>query len=496
MLEKIKRTFTHTIIFSLGALGTKVVGFILLPIYTDRLAPEAYGVLGLLEMVDLLGVHFISFALQNALFRWYTLSNDVLKKKQYVFTIVVFLLVVSSLSFMLVLPFRAFLSYLLFDSPRYGHLLIFTMFSIAFQVISRIQLTLLRIEEKSLVYIKVVISQFVLSLILNIYFVVFLEWKVEGILLAQVISYSVVLLALLPYLIRKMYPGLALEGLKEMLAFSSPMMVAAIAATLLSMGDRFFLTKLASLTSAGLYALGFKLTNVIKVFIIDPFLLGFPIVGWRVVKEDSQPKRYFSKVFTYFVLMLTWLALGISVFSKDIVETFVPNQAYWSGQKVIPFLALGIIMMGIQRALFFILQIPKATKTIPLIVGVSAALNFALNWVLIPKYDFMGAAYANVSAYFFGVGLSYIVAQKHYPIQYELRRLIMLVGIAGILFSITLFLNDFSLLERLLCKGIIVISFPLILYLLNFYEPVEIDRISGSLRKWRKKVMAMFSGVR
>jgi O-antigen/teichoic acid export membrane protein len=174
----------------------------------------------------------------------------------------------------------------------------------------------------------------------------------------------------------------------------------------------------------------------------------------------------------------------------------VPNQAYWDGQKVIPFLALGIIMMGIQRALFFILQIPKATKSIPLIVGVSAALNFTLNWILIPKYDFMGAAYANVSAYFFGVSLAYFIAQKHYPMQYEIKRMAMLLSIAAGLFLITLVFGNFSLIERVLYKGVIVMSFPVILYLVNFYDPVEIDRIKGSLRKWRKKVMAKFPGVR
>jgi O-antigen/teichoic acid export membrane protein len=494
MLEKIKKTVSHSLVFSLGALGTKLVGFILLPIYTNELPPEAYGILGLLEMVDLLGVHFMSFALHNALFRWYTLSGDTNKRKQYVFTIVVFLLMVIAVSLLLVIPARRLLSNLLFETAIYSHLLLFTMGSISLQVIGRIQLTLLRIEEKSFTYIKVVVSQFVLSLLLNILFVVYLGWKVEGILLAQVISYGMVIMLLLPYLLRKMIPRLVVDELKQMLAFSTPVMIAAIAATLLSMGDRFFLTRLSELTAVGLYALGYKLTNVIKVFVIDPFLLGFPIVGWRVVKEDQNPKRYFAKVMTYFVMVLTWLSLGIAAFSSDVIHTFVPNPAYWDAQKVIPLLAMGIVMMGVQRAFLFILQIPKATQTIPVIVGISAVINFALNWLLIPHYNFMGAAYANVSANLFGALLAYQVVQKHYPMRFEVKRLLLLLVTGVLLYGLTLWCNQLSLIPRVLSKGMLIMMYPVWLYGLNFYEAVEVDRIRGSLKKWLGKAIYWCSG--
>lgn len=51
--------------------------------------------------------------------------------------------------------------------------------------------------------------------------------------------------------------------------------------------------------------------------------------------------------------------------------------------------------------------------------------------------------------------------------------------------------NDYSLLLRIIYKGIIIASFPFILYLIRFYEPVELDRIRGSSKKMEQENFAL-----
>lgn len=488
MLDKLKRTVKHSAIFALGKIGAKLVGFILLPIYTRELSTAQYGILALLEMADLLGGHVLSLSLQNALFRWYALAQDENKKGNYVFTLAVFLSGVSLLSLLLALPGRAYISQFLFETPEYGAYIIYLLISIILQNLGRIPFTLLRIEEKSLRFAVLVGLQFAVSLALNIYFVAFLKWGIEGVLLAQVLSSGAVLAALLPYSLKRMRFRFEGRELKEMLAYSYPIMFAAIAATVLSLGDRFLLTRLSTLSEVGLYSLGYKFTNILKVFIIDSFLLGLPIIGWQVVRENQQPQRFFSKTLTYFVFFLLWLGLILCAYAKGIIHLFAVDSAYWDAYRVVPFLAVGAVLMGIQRVFFFQLEIPRKTRYIPLIVGGAALLNVALNLVLIPYFDMMGAAYANVLSNLATVLAAYYAVQKFYPVRYELRRMAVLFAVAAALYLLTLPFDHFSLSERMIYKGVVILSFPFVLYFIRFYEPVEIERLRGSAKKWSRKI--------
>lgn len=488
MLDKLKRTVKHSAIFALGKIGAKLVGFVLLPIYTRELSTAQYGILALLEMADLLGGHVLSLSLQNALFRWHALAEEEHKKGGYVFTLTVFLLGVSLLNLVLVLPGRAYISQFLFETPEYGAYIIYLLISIILQNLGRIPFTLLRIEEKSLRFAVLVGLQFAISLVLNIYFVAFLKWGIEGVLLAQVLSSGAVLAALLPYWLKRMYFRFEGRELKQMLAYSYPIMFAAIAATVLSLGDRFLLTRLSTLSEVGLYSLGYKFTNIIKVFIIDSFLMGLPIIGWQVVRENQQPQRFFSKTLTYFVFFLLWLGLLLSAYAKGIIHLFAVDSAYWDAHRVVPLLSVGAVLMGIQRVFFFQLEIPRKTQYIPLLVGGAALLNVALNLLLIPYFAMMGAAYANVLSNLATVLAAYYVVQKFYPVRYELKRMAVLFALAAGLYLLTLPFDQFSLLERMIYKGVVILSFPLVLYWIGFYEPVEIERLRGSAQKWSQKI--------
>jgi hypothetical protein len=65
-----------------------------------------------------------------------------------------------------------------------------------------------------------------------------------------------------------------------------------------------------------------------------------------------------------------------------------------------------------------------------------------------------------------------------------MRKIVIMFVVGAALSVSSLFLNGLELLPRLILKTAGVISFPFILYLFNFYEPVEIQSIKGFLAKW------------
>ena len=473
MFQKIKQTAKHTTIFALGKISTKLVGFILLPIYTKEISVTDFGILGLLEVIDLLGSNVLSIGMPQALLRWHSLADSALKKRKIVFTTFFFLFLVFSSAIILASPFKESLSNTLFNKPQYGFFIIYVFISISFANLARIPQAVLRIEEKSLYYSLTILGQFTISLFLNIYFVAFRKLGVEGILLANVISNGLLLISLLPYLIKRMIIKFDAHLLKEMLAFSYPFIFIALSTTILSLGDRYILTKLSTLSQVGLYSLGYKISNVLKIFVVDSFTLGLPIIGWQLVKDNEHPKEYLAKIFTYLSFVLLWLGLIISIHARNLIQVFALNREYWDAYQVIPFLILGVVLLGWQQHLFFILQIPKKTKQISVILAIAAISNIIANIILIPDHNMMGAAYATIISFFIAFLLALIAVHKYYPIKFEIKRILLLLGTALVVFIISFYINTPYPILNLCLKILISLIYPAILFVVPFYEDDE-----------------------
>ena len=69
MIGDIKKAFRKTAVYSLGNMGTKLIGLILIPLYTDQdyLTVSDYGALGVLEITAQVLVALMSFTLSRAL---------------------------------------------------------------------------------------------------------------------------------------------------------------------------------------------------------------------------------------------------------------------------------------------------------------------------------------------------------------------------------------------------------------------------------------------
>ncbi len=490
MLSDLKTSFKHTIFYAIGNLAPKLSGFILLPIYTKLISVADYGILGLFELVEVLSANILVCGMPQVLLRWYGLTSEIEKKKKYIFTILLFLICVCGASFLLVSLGKNFLSRLLLNNTEYGDYFLILFTTIILSVLSRVPLTILRSEEMSYQYAICVFLQFTTNLIANIYFVAILKLGVKGILISQALSSTFIFLILSPYLLSRINIKVDLPELKEMVAFGYPFIFSGTALTILSLGDRYLLAQLATFDEVGLYTLGYKFSNLIKVLLVDAFILGLPAIGWKIVKENKHPQHFFSKTLTYYVFALLWCGLIASAYGKGIIHRFAVNQAYWDAYQVMPYLVLSIVFLGMQFVFFFQLQIPRKTKTIPLITGGSALLNILLNIILIPKLGIMGAAYATVLSQLTSLIFAYRTVQKFYPINYEFNRIFMLFISSIILFLLTTLFNNYSLGERIFYKGMIILSFPVVLYFLNFYTEFEIAKIRGSIKNWSRNFLS------
>ncbi|MCB9248558.1 MAG: polysaccharide biosynthesis C-terminal domain-containing protein [Ignavibacteriales bacterium] len=120
----------------------------------------------------------------------------------------------------------------------------------------------------------------------------------------------------------------------------------------------------------------------------------------------------FSKTLTYYTFILILVGLGISFFSKELIEILAKKQEYWESYSVIPIISLAFVLKGIQYIYSLSFHYSKRTSYNAAIVIISSLLNVALNIVLVDEFSYIGAAYAILIATLFMMWLSYHYGQR------------------------------------------------------------------------------------
>ena len=485
MLKSIKISLKDTIIYGLGNVAVKVVGLILIPLFTNPkfFSTEEFGVMGILEISGVVLTALLASGLPQSLTRWFW-DKDHRGNQKGIFFMSLSTQITISLAFCIVLiPLSGMISSLIFSKPVWGKAITFVILASGIQSINNVINTLMRLQSKSVLY--TITNLFKLSFVLAItlYFILSKKMGLEGYYLAQVIGNAFIVLLLLGYAIKNSRVFFDKEIFKSMNVYGFPLLLANISAALLTVIDRFSLNSLTVLKSVALYTLAFKITSVLKLVLVDSIKLA---LGPMMIKRIGTPgsPRFYSKVLLYSSFILMFAIVGVSLFSFEIIKVIATSRAYWDAVIIIPFLALSIFFVNMKEVTVYGLHIAKKTKIIGSIVVFATVLSLVLNILLIPVWDITGAAIATLLSQFAYWYACYFFSQKVFFIPYEIKKItIMLVTGAALSFA-GLLLNGMDLLPRIAIKVAFLASFPFILYLFRFYEPIELKSMKEIAGKW------------
>jgi O-antigen/teichoic acid export membrane protein len=167
--------------------------------------------------------------------------------------------------------------------------------------------------------------------------------------------------------------------------------------------------------------------------------------------------------------------LAISMFAQPLVRFMSPPD-YWRAAHVIPIVGLAYVLVGLSYFFRVGLQYTKKTKYLGYAVGASAALNVPLNFILIPRFHAMGAAWATLLSFAVLSLATWRVGQRNYAIPFEYARLAKLLTAGVIIFAVSRLFPVESLVPSLLFYTACLMMLPLLLHGLRFFEDHELDR--------------------
>ena len=265
------------------------------------------------------------------------------------------------------------------------------------------------------------LSKLLIVLTLTIYFIVFRHIGVKGIYQAQVIGNSLLILFVLPYTIKNCRIYFDFSVTKAMSRYGFPILLANFAAAALNVIDRFSLNSLAALKYVAIYTLAYKISSVLKLVVVDSIKMAVtPLVLQKMEAPDN--KRFYSKTLLYSSYVLMLGIIVISLFSYEIIKLITGSKEYWESFYVVPLLSLSVFFLNLRETSSYALIIKKKTRIIGLIVVFSCILNVALNILLIPKLDILGAALATLITQLCYWLMNFYFSQKEYYIPYELGK--------------------------------------------------------------------------
>lgn len=482
MLPLLKSTAKSSLIYSLGNISTKIVGFLLIPLYTKYLPLADYGVLGIMEVISVAITVIFGLSLYTGFARWYFDKDYVEKQKSLFFTSVIVLLSICLILIIFLNPFSNLLSVLLFKQTSFSRLFSFMIIVSALQIISALPSALLRLQEKPFLFISTNILRLFLTLVFTIIFMVHYKHGLIGIYEAQLISNIAYLVCLTPYMFKNFEYKFEFLALRDMLSFCLPLVLASISAVIISFTDKYLLNVMKSLADSGLYSFSFKISNTIYYLLVDSVNLALAPIIFKIMYEKNN-QRFYSKIVTYLSFLVLICIMALSFFGKELIELISSNKAYYDAYKYMPILSFAALFMMLKDAMIRALNIVKKSKVISFTIICVSFANILLNFIFIPYFMTIGASLAYLLTQILSFGLLYYFAQKYYPIKYEIKKIGIMLLLAGFLTICAFMLNHFPLFPAICLKLLLLVAFPFILYFLNFYEPIELRRIKQILTR-------------
>lgn len=486
MIADIRRTFRKSLIYAMGNMATKLVGLILIPLYTDLkyFNISDYGALGILEVTSQVLVAILALALAQSLTRWFWDVAYIEKQKSIFFTTTFVLTLLSVLITLTMLPFSGFFSKLLFQNYSYNYIIKLVIISSGFQVITSHILALARLQEKAALYSLTNIIRLTVTLGLTVYFIVGLNKKLDGIFEATVIGSFLSLLILIPYALKNCHWHFEWHILKEMLIFGYPLIIASISGVFFSVIDRYFLNFMRDLDDVGIYNLGYKLSSTINVVVITSIQLALtPIMMKKMNNPDN--KQFYSQTLIYFSFLLMFCIIGLSIFSLEGIKLFVNNRLYWDSVYVVGILSLASLFSMMKDQVLIGLHITKKTKITGTVIVVATGINVLLNALLIPRWGIYGAAMGTLFSQMAFFGIIYKKAQQFYTIPYELPKIGILLAVGVILITVGLLLNPLSAVIRLPLKIMLLFLYFVFLNWFNFFTKQEKEIVKKLINTWK-----------
>lgn len=425
LLNSLKSFSKDAFYFGASSIISRLVGFILIPVFTKYLTPEDYGIMTLLGFYTLFYSPISHMGFQGAMFRYVGFSKDLNEERSFMQTALFTTIIISSLISLLAYFCIDLINLLLFDTTKYNHLLFITLITSYFTSLSQIFYSYLRVKRKVKLIFRLSLVNLFCSVFFNVMLIVYFELGLTGAIYALLISSVFSFLLGLFFVNIKWNFKIHKNKLKKMARYGLPNVPAYLQAIIMVLFGQYYLGRNFSTENLGLYAIAWKFCLPLQL------IMGIINNAWKAFKFDLfKNNKNNSTVLTYFPILMIFIYcvifLLIVLWGGDFLILFTDIE-FHSAAKYVPILALIPLFNAFYLTFGSYIAFGKSQTFQPFIAGIGLIFTIVLSLIFIPKYSIYGVGFSTASGWLIMSILAYFYGQYLFKIDFKIFKLLVFI---------------------------------------------------------------------
>jgi len=467
---RLKRLFGNTMVFTAGKFISKLLVFLMMPLYTACLSEAQYSTADLITQLANLLIPLACLGISEGIFR-----NAAAKEgdKQAFFSSGIAILGISTAAFLLLSPLLLLLEYF---APYLWLIILFVLCSNFHSVCAQYVCAIGRTKT----FAAQGILNTALNIAFNLLFLLGFGMKIEGYVLSVVCADFVTTLVLIVFCrLRKAFSlkKISRKLMGEMLRFSLPLIPTTVFWWITGVSDRYLVARMRSDTENGLYAAAYKIPTLLT-YMVSVFNEAWRLSAVRESDDADSCADFFGKVFRYYVAIVFVGGAFLIAFAK-VGSILLFADSYYDAWLYVPILVLATVFTSFDSFLASAYFTKKKTMASFYTSMVGAVLNIILNLIWIPAWGAVGASVATLISYFVVFVLRAATMHRYIRFNLQIPRIaINTVLLAGMVVIMMLELPLWMLWIGLLCAAVVGLNAPALISMLRMVP----DMIKGRLK--------------
>lgn len=272
-----------------------------------------------------------------------------------------------------------------------------------------------RWELRSAHYASVSIVMSVVTALVSVWLTWFLDFGLLGLLSGLAVGSVTGTVMGLYWLRASIRITFSASQLRQMLRFSTPLVVSGVSVWLTLYADRLMIQSLLSVEQVGLYGIGFRVASLAGLVIMGFQAALTPLVYLHYQKNETPEQL--AEIFRLFFFFFLVILLFLGIYAIDLLRIMTTPEFYASSVVVI--YLVPAILLSSMYVFSPGIAIAKKTHLVVWINVIGGTLNISLNFFLIPFFGIEGAALATLISYFSVFMLYLHYGQRYYRIPHR-----------------------------------------------------------------------------
>ena len=390
MAGKYKYLLKNMGLMTISNFTSKILAFLLVPLYTNVLSTKEYGIYDLYATTAFLMMPLLTVCISEAVLRF---SLDKTKNPSEVISVGF----KFNIRACIIITLMILVNYLIGGIQIFNQYPIFFLCYFYFCLFSETLAKYARGIDRVFDTAVAGILSSVTTIVLNILFLLIIPLGIKGFFIATISAFavSVFYLTFRLKLWREIRIVKSPKLSKEMTAYSSPLIFNQLAWWINNVSDRYVVTWICGAAANGIYSVAYKIPSVLAVF-QTIFNQAWTLSAVKELK--SKEGSFYSNIYRMYncamVILCSLLIAGDRIIAKMLFA-----KEFYAAWKYAPFLIVSVVFGSMSGLLGGIYTASKDSKIIAKTTIIGAILNVVLNIVLVYLIGPIGAAIATLVSY-------------------------------------------------------------------------------------------------